>query len=438
MRRRLSLFQPLIKNTSPYLFHNNYLQSLEKTWLSKIPAETSQKNKKSVKVFFNQKYFPDSLGTDPDTSYSLSRLLTRTAAISVDGDKAGYFQNGEPFKEKDYFAKLQPGDPKGLSPQERLIASKKIITSNSSVMAVGGYPHTIPRQNLKKPFQIGLLSQVGAQFENSYLHYRAFIMDPYQDIIEHPHLKHLYEDTPTDFRSAAAVLAKYDSNGDLFRPRDGLLYIARNTSGHFYRTFFNKNAIIFNRKAFFNSLVEDIHLALIAVDQMAEKEKKPAFLKATGVGLGFFAKINCAYDIHGYLLPIYLHAYKHVLETYSFPHIKVIEFPIFGDEEENTYDLVFNGQSKINHIEVSHFARDVLSFTDKEREEYYVCAINPSDSNAFPGNEQGYGSVESALGNNTTIRTDQVYLTNTALLNPENQIGINLSEENSLTISRAP
>lgn len=409
--------------------HQEYLKSLAKTWKSEISLAQSERNKESTKVFFNNRYFPVDLGKNPDNPFSLHRLLTKTAAISIDGDKDGYFQNGQPFEKPNFFANLKPGDARGLSPEERLIASKKIVASNSTALAVGGYPHTIPREDLEKPFQVGIFSQVGPQFENNYLHYRSFFMDPVQDISNNPYLTHLYEGTPTDFKSATAALGNYDSNGDLRRLTDGIFYIGRNKSGDFCTTLFSKNALIFNRKAYFNSMVEDIHLNLIAVDNMAEAAKKPGLLKATGVGLGYFAKIDCAYDIHSYLLPIYLNAYKYVLENYSFPHIEVIEFPIFKEEDEAVFDIIFNGQDEINHIAVSEAPRDVLAFTDEEKEKYYVAVVNPSDSNAFPGNEKGYGSVESSAGNNTTLRTDQVYLTNPRILNPENQIGIDIDHD---------
>ena len=294
------------------------------------------------------------------------------------------------------------------------------------MLVVGGYPYHHPRKNLAKPFQAGVISLVGSQFENTYLQYKMFMMDSHQQHIESGLFEHLYQDTPKDYESAQQALKSYDMNDDVQRLRHGLFFIARNSYGYFYTTPFKKNAIIFHHKAYFNGLIEDVFLSLASANQMAKDAGKPAYLKATAVGMGFFARIDGVYDIGAYLFPLYLQAFKHVLENYSFSNIKCIEFPIFEEQRQNNFKFVFGRQTTINGIEIHQDRLDVLAFSDEQKEQYYPCVLNPSDSNAFPGNEWGYGSVESAIGNNTTIRMDQVYLTNPHMTAPEKHLGISM------------
>lgn len=48
--------------------------------------------------------------------------------------------------------------------------------------------------------------------------------------------------------------------------------------------------------------------------------------------------------------------------------------------------------------------------------------VNAGDCFAFPGNERGYGSVEAMLGENTSLRRNQVYLYNPWLLHEGNHV----------------
>ena len=108
-------------------FHAQFLKDrFKKEWLSKLPPDLMKKNTESVRVYFNEHYFPHKI--PPGSAFSLHRLLTKTAAISVEGDKAGHFQDGTPFPDAGFFARLKSGAPEGLSPKERLLSSKKVIT----------------------------------------------------------------------------------------------------------------------------------------------------------------------------------------------------------------------------------------------------------------------------------------------------------------------
>ena len=176
-----------------------------------------------------------------------------------------------------------------------------------------------------------------------------------------------------------------------------------------------RNATIFLNKAYERHLLEDTALLLTAVNQAAKAAGKPAFLKATAVGMGFFAKVNCQYDIKHYLYPYYLRAFRDLLQTGQYPNIASVEFPVFSHLFEECYtnnlpESIYGG------VEVSMAMRDVLDFSEDERDKYYVCIVNPSDANALPGNEWGDTSLESTIANNTSLRFDQVHLMNSHVL----------------------
>ena len=386
-------------------FHQHNLMT-NNAFLKAIPSSLVTATQNSVRVFYNQRYFKDPLATTP---YSINRLINNTAAVSVAGDRDGYFQDGTPFTDKNFFAQLKPGDSRGLAPEERLLSPKKMITSISHVFAAGGYPAHNPRELVSNSFPVGIISWPGCQFENTYLQYRLFFMDRFSQNLNNPHFTHLYTNSPTNFEQAYRELDSQDPGWQLKRPRIDLLFIARNEeSGKFYTSLFKKNAIIFHAQAYMNSLKEDVILALCAANKMAEEDGRPAFLKATGVGMGHFSKIDCSYPIHGYLQPLYLKAYKNVLEEYRFPHIAAIEFPLFDEADQALFDEEFADTQIINRIQLSKSMRDALAFNETEKKKFCLLVLNPSDSNAYPGNEPEDASLEACIGNNSTLRIDQI------------------------------
>jgi Domain of unknown function (DUF4804) len=387
------------------------------TWMLKQnklenPVEGSliSRSKASSRVYYQPNYF--------GSNESLKRLLTKTAAVSVHGDAMGNFRDGAPFGKVDYFSRLQDGSENGLSPDERLLASKKIQASKSWAFSVGGYPYNNPRKKLDTPFPVGIFSLSGSQFENAYLQARMFFLDKYQKQITLPDtFNPLYDDTPTTYEQALKELGEYDVSENFQRLRLGFSFLTRSSDGNFGHSLFRGNSVIFHSTAYYRYVLEDVALLLNSVNHMAQEEGKPAYLKATLVGMGFFAKVDGCYDIHHALMSNYFRAFKSLLEKNDYPHIAKIEFPIFDENDQQSYGNVFDEEEKINGIEVNHMSRDVLAFTNKELNDYFVCAVNPSDSNSYPGNEWGDGSVESAcFGNNTTLRVDQVDVANPDML----------------------
>lgn len=269
----------------------------------------------------------------------------------------------------------------------------------------------------------------GAAFENSYLHSQLFILDPYNLKIKNDAFSHLYKNTPTEFEVAKKELGTYDLNPSMTRIRIGLPLLGRTSSGFYYPTFGKSNAVIFLTEAYFLHQLEDISLLLASINESAKEAGKPAFLKATAVGMGFFAKVDGTYGIQNILFPYYLRAYKKLLTENSYPWIAKIEFPVFDESQQFQFDVIFDTQTGPVQVTSSH--RDVLEFTEEEREKYFVCVINPSDAFAYTGNEWGYGSVEAMIGLNSSLRLDQVSHANPMLLDPNHYVGITINEDYS-------
>lgn len=402
--------------------HETKTAFYKKTYLSSGLAhlfnpDALAKSQRSVRIYANDLYINNT--TSPFSPLSLNRALTKTAAVTVHGDRDGLFQDGSPFPEDlSYFTQLKSGDPESLSTEERLLAGKKIIASNSIALATGGYPFLNTKKLLKNPMEIGIFSLAGAQFEMPYLHYSLFALDPHKDTIKATPFSHLYSESPNSYKEAIDALDIRDFNPHFSRIRDGFFFLSRTHSGDFYRSFFKKDNIIFLNTAYQKHLYEDTALLLAAVNEFAKEQGKPALLKATAVGMGFFAKVDCVYSIKHHLYPYYLRAFRDLLKTGQYPHIAKIEFPTMTESFEEIYKNTMTDE-RYGGVQVTQSSRDVLQFTDKEKEEYYVCVVNPSDANALPGNEWAYGSVEAMIGLNTSLRADQVYLMNKDVLSPD-------------------
>lgn len=389
----------------------------------RFPQPLRDKTQKSAKIFYNQHYFTHN---DTDAPFSLRRALTKIPAINVSGDRDGVFQNGISFPQApDFFARIPLTHPELLSPTERLSAGKKIVFSNSSVFASGGYPAMNGRKMKKKPHDVGIFSLAGATFENPYLHYSLFMLDPINSKMDNPMFAHLFKNLPTDFKEAQTSLGPYDSNEFLTRIRTGFPFLARSAPNRFHSSFTKKNAVLFMSAAYFRHQLEDISMLLTAVNEAAKEAGKPALLKATAVGMGFFAKVNGQYDIQHLLYPYYLRAFQQLLQENSYPWIAKIEFPTFSEQFQEQFASIMD--KPIEQIEVYQQYRDVLEFTEEEIENYFVCAINPSDAFAYIGNEWGFSSVEAMMGLNSSLRIDQIPVANPLLLDSDHHIPVKIS-----------
>jgi hypothetical protein len=396
--------------------------------LKKISQEHLKKSLPSTKVFYNPKYLKD--------SSKVQDSLVKIPAINVSGDRDVVFQNGVSFTGKsDFFKKIPDGHPELLSPQERLNAGKKIVHSDSVVFARGGYPYNNPKVPYKNPFHARIFSLAGASFENDYLHSRLFMLDAHNPTIKQgTPFDSLFKGIPIDFDAAKREIGKYDGTDDMSRIRLGFTLLARTSSGVYYPTFAKDSSVIFLTKPYFRHQLEDVAMLLSATNESAHEAGKPALLKATAVGMGYFAKINGSYDIQHLLFPYYLRAYKQLLEDHSYPWVGKIEFPVFNELQEMQFDGVFEGYK--GPVEVCRTRRDVLEFSEEELAEFTPCLINPSDVFALTGNEWGYGSVEAMIGLNSSLRMDQVHHTNPRILDPESHVAVQVHPDYSTELSK--
>lgn len=79
----------------------------------------------------------------------------------------------------------------------------------------------------------------------------------------------------------------------------------------------------------------------------------------------------------------------------------------------------------INGVRVVHaMRRSLLQFSAEELAGYTCGVVNAGDAFALPGNEYGFCSVESMLGDNTTMRRGQVYLHNPWLLDERTHVPV--------------
>ncbi len=386
---------------------------------SVLPPAKLEASQASAKVFYNQRYL---------SAEDIPSCLTKIPAINVSGDSVGFFQNGLEFPSNpNFFKDIPNGHREFLSPDERLSAGKKILYSDSLVFGSGGYPQNNPRTLYPKPFSAAILSLAGATFENDYLHSRLFLLDPVNSTVNAPsNFSHLFTNSTTQFDQAKLILGSSESNSQLTRIRLGLAtFLGRNTEKNYFPTIYKNQAVILQTEAYFKHLLEDIALLLKTVNDMAERQGKPALLKATAVGMGYFAKIAGEYDIKHVLFPYYLRAYQQLLSEHSYPWIAEIEFPILsGELQQYQFDQLFKDWN--NPVKVFRSGRDVCSFTEEEIANYSLNILNPSDAFAYAGNELGFASVEAMIGMNTSLRCDQVYCVNPTILDPANHIEVTI------------
>lgn len=420
-------------------------------------------NNSTVRVFFTKGHFsPEHLiPGDTTTPNSLHRILTKTLAVTTGGDKNISTQlgrtrisNSQTGEIAGHPRDVEPGHPDALSPSERLFARKKIIASEATVVSYGGYG--CEKTDYESPIKVIISSKAAPQFENDYLEYQHFILDPRQNaeqqlgtnfhkrysgskiIPAHSHVINSLTNTDTDDR-----YLKLKTNGsDHYITRS-----AENGSYNMTADQNNPNILLLDQKAYLCSLIEDFATELAAIDRMvAEKNRrdgtnKSGYFKATLAGTGFFARIEAMYNISSNLFPLIFKAYRYVLDNYKFANIGFVEFPLFGALAEDNFAREFasyipkdGGIRVIQGVHTPGKGRGALDFTHViARKDLIFCASNPADSNSLVGNELGYASVEAAMGNNSDIRISQVYLTNPELLELINHYAVAIDPNNCTT-----
>jgi len=244
-----------------------------------------------------------------------------------------------------------------ISNEERVLSRRKIICTPVQVIAKGGYPHGHDEVKLlSNQKRVIMLSVLGPQLDT-------------QD--------------------------KFD---------------------HSYFISSNKNGVKFlDQPLFFRSAVLDVYLWMHGFNEMVklQNDGRQGLLKVAKVGAGFFAKVPDLKEHQGDNVTSCLwKAFHFIMTQVKFSHIAVVEFLFF--------DSIDQGQEQIGKYEVRYNTTDILNISKKDYKEYNIGITNPSDAWSCVGNEMGYDSLEAMLGNNTTLRLNQVYHWNKNLLDQNN------------------
>lgn len=350
------------------------------------------------------------------TPFSLLRTITKTAYIDVGASLHGVMLDGSPWPGQAFFMSLKPGDPRGLSPEERVLAKHKIIASSVMAYQFGGYPLNNPIRKLKNPREVTVLSQSGVQLEHPQLDYANLFFDAYQN-------RDLYETAHRSLLTKGFLTSKADIK--FIRP-SLLTYLCRDPrDGHFYRHLSNHSAVIFHSDAYYETMLRCFKLTFAAALQLADPNKN-IYIKFPLVGLGHFAQVGGTHNISEHLLGPYLRAISDAIASTNDPRLQVIEVPIFDNNHMDTVNFLIENISLSSKISIT-LSNDVLDIDRIDDKKFHICIVNPSDANSMPGNELAYTSVESAIGNNTDLRYMQNCYLNHHLLNPSNWIAINPS-----------
>jgi len=259
------------------------------------------------------------------------------------------------------YKKALKAEPDLLTYDERIKSRRKVIVTTSQLFGYGGYPKTNKHHDLKDAQEIVVLSAAGAQLDVAQLDYKLYC-----------------------------------------NAEDGTL----------------------KEKEFQKSLQWDVYLWLYAIE-LYFSSKPPdqrAHVRIPGVGSGFFARTPNGTDLGSEVRNCLVKAFAKVLKRHikHFLHIAHYEFVFFDEKELEEKDV-----ERLHKIaRVSFTMNDICTPLPNHQSHRTLVVINPSDSFSLVANELGYQSVEAEIGNNTTIRFDQNYLHNPALVKSKNLVPI--------------
>jgi hypothetical protein len=334
--------------------------------------------KKYTRVFYLKPYFDQAEQSTLMYSHTLTRpnatldwirrLIVRVPFICVNG---GEMQNGIAFSSwKSAELHKQTNKYDLITSDERILSRRKAICSAVQVFAKGGYPKNTNKKitMYTKPLHCIMVSVLGPQMD-------VPVLD-----------------------------AKY--------------FIRNHTDGTLY----------FDKDLYFASVKHDVYLWLHSFNEMVklQADGRKGLLKLCRVGAGFFAHIkemnvNVGNDVAACIL----YAVAYILDHFAFSHIAVIELMWFDTEKwfELQEQMIFNG------VKLRSSKKDVLAFDAADVAQFHIGITNASDSFSCVGNEMGYESLESYLGNNTSMRVDQVYHWNPHLLDSKNYKPVDLPDD---------
>jgi len=374
--------------------------------------------------------------------FDLSRLLTDVPAIAVSGDRYIQLQDGS----------RQGGTghqlPGLLTFNERRRARKRAIVSLERAYAHGGYGTR--EVEFSEPLWVGMATIAGPQFEVGYLEARDFIVAPESsrhafpagevDAAAEPLFPHYYPAAdalphgavgwagrlPTVDEARAAV-----ASGLADHPATQLIKVAG--TGRYSDV---DDAAYLYAPAYVASITEDMRLLLRGIDSWVGRLHDDAtaaalgadaaavvsalpslaWVQLPGVGMGFFASYLMGANISSQLIPLFLQGLQRALdvELAAGRLIRIGALELCDFTRDGSFRL---HTDRAGHIALVHgVRRGVLSLDHVDRTRFLPVVVNAGDSFALPGNEYGYTSVEAMLGENTSMRRSQVYLSNPALL----------------------
>ena len=340
-----------------------------------------RESERFTRVFYLRQYFAAAaaakdrvcgLGAPASATRTASdwirRLLTRTPFIYVG---AGELQDGTRFGSRTSETLARGVRRYGLvSHEERILARRKVVCTPVHVLARGGYPKPSNAKVtvLERRKRCLMLSVLGPQMDESALDAKYFV--------------------------------KRDRNGEHF----------------------------FDDRLYLRSITHDVFLWLYAFDAMVriQGDGRKGLLHMCRVGCGFFAEIRAmGVNVGDRVAACMVEAVRRVLRVRKFEHIAAIDLVRFdvADWFAGNATIVRGG------VEIRANVKDALDFDDDDYAKYHIGVTNASDSWSAIGNEMGYDSLEAMLGNNTTLRVNQVYHWNPHLLDRRKYVGVDLPSE---------
>jgi hypothetical protein len=304
----------------------------------------------------------------------IRKFITHIPLVAINGD---YTMESQDFQDLERDKYLKGKYTNLINPIERQISRKKIIAHYGYLFANGGYYQNFTLLNTPQPTIF--LTAAGPQFEVNYLEYKQFFKNK--------------------------------------KECENCIQIVLD----------NKN-LYFNSQKYYSICFEDIFLILKSFNEMVGivnqnyslDNYKKGYLQVVAIGMGFFAKLLMEKSITNIILPIWLKAFEDVLKKFVFENIAIIEFLDFM---KGKFTPSFNTLT-INNIKII----SSLDNMNILKSNYIMGLLNPGDVFAIPGNERGYQSVESMIGNNSDLRLVQSYVFNKNLLNSKNYISVDIKK----------
>ena len=353
--------------------------------------EDAKSLNKSFRVFYLERYI--------DLT-EIRKLITHVPYICTAGDS---FIQTQDLKVQSSLEAARGNFPGLIENQERRLSRSKCIVSVAKCYAIGGYKSQLKPLEKSHIFECVVVSGAGPQFEAPYLDYADFIFTK---------------------QSHTSRLSRYAHFGDVPEKWEDIVKAAEKGLDFIK---IGSGAYIFHKAGYLTSMTECMHLWLCAFDQMVRqfRNTRLGYFKISAIGCGFFSNVaEAGINIGTTLMPILVKATEAALGSNVYPSIGCVEFCDFSGDRSfaPSTELIKNGNRDIHLI---HGPRsDVLDFSKEVMKDYVLGLLNPSDCFACVGNETRYLSVESMIGDNTTIRSTQCYIWNEQALDEDKYIPV--------------